>query len=57
MTGELASLIVESGKLDMEHGRCPGGKLEGTGWDIFELEGLGPGMKGPKSCTGQPTES
>ena len=43
MTGEMESLIVERGKLDMEHGRCPAGKLEGTGWDIIELEGLGAG--------------
>ena len=43
MTGKLEGLIVDCGRLDMEHGRCPAGKMEGTGWEIFELEGLGAG--------------
>ena len=43
MTGEMESLIVERGKLDMEHGRCPAGKLERSGWEIIELEGLAAG--------------
>ena len=41
MTGELASLIVESGQLDKEHGRCRAGKLERLVMVIIELEGLG----------------
>ena len=43
MTGELASMIVESGQHDMEHGRCPAGTLERSRWEMFELEGLGAG--------------
>ena len=40
MTGELESLIVKSGQLDMEHGRRPAGKLERSGRVIIELEGF-----------------
>ena len=36
-------MIVESGQLDMEHGRCPAGKLEHSGMVIILVEGFGVG--------------
>ena len=56
MIGEMEGLIVESGQLEVEHGRCPAGKLERSGWEIIDLEGLGSGDEWAKSCTGQPIE-